>query len=163
MAKGKITCSFQLNEKDFLNFNYAVNRRPLRFMLLYGFILMALVIGFEAVKEKINVIPIMIGLFIIILSFGVTLFNMVRKSREGWAVNTAFHDPMMFAFDDKGFSCTTPKHSARVTWQKVTKVVWGKKIIVIMTGGTQAYLIPTRIENINEVKKVIWEYVSHKK
>ena len=82
MAKGKITCSFQLNEKDFLNFNYAVNRRPLRFMLLYGFILMALVIGFEAVKEKINVIPIMIGLFIIILSFGVTLFNMVRKSRR---------------------------------------------------------------------------------
>lgn len=126
-------------------------------MYIYGFILMAAVIGSEAMKETINFIPILVGALVIIATFGITFYNMVRKSNQGWALNPVYHDPMKMEFNGKGFTCTTKNNMSRVTWQKVVKVEKSKKIIVIMLEGTQAYLIPTSIENIEEVKAVIRE------
>ncbi len=162
MGKDKETCSFQLTARDFLNFNYAINRKTMRFMYTYAIVLMGLVVVNEVMKETVNVIPIMVGAVIITLTFSVTLFNMVKKSNQGWEVNTAFHDPMKLVFDNKGFVCTTKNHTSRVPWQKVTKVVDSKKIVVVFLGA-QAYLIPTRIENIQEIRTVIRENVTGRK
>lgn len=162
MGKDKTTCSFQLTAKDFLNFNYAINRKTMRFMYMYGVVLMGLVVVNEILKETVNVIPIIVGAVIVTLTFSVTFFNMVKKSNQGWEVNTAFHDPMKLVFDNKGFVCSTKNHMSTVPWGKVNKVVDSKRIVVIML-GQQAYLIPTRIENIQQVRSVIRENVTGKK
>ncbi len=155
MTASKLSCVFQLDMKDFFQFNYVINKKVIQIMMLYGVIMFLVIVGFELAKEKVNFIPILLGAIIILATFGVLFLNMYKKSKKGWALNPAFHDSMKLEFDDRGFVCTTLKNSASIPWKKVMRVLESRKMVVIVISATQAYMLPKRVENIEKIKKII--------
>lgn len=146
----------KLNFKEYVSFNYMINRKFLKNVTMLGALFLVVLIVLTLQKGSIskdtmfNIVEVAsVDVFVV----GLIFYSVRIRTKKMWDNNKIIQEEKSLMFSNAGISHASETSSANIWWNKVFKIEETNIFIAIFISNLQAFVIPKRnFSNLEELK-----------
>ncbi|MFZ7119607.1 MAG: YcxB family protein [Eubacteriaceae bacterium] len=160
-SDSKINLSVVLNYEDYKKFNRYVNRKTNLIMcIVYFVVIINLMISIYWKMFTSAYFIISLGSVFVLLYTQIT--SKVRQ-KITFKSNTVLNSTQNYSFNELGMSIDSEQIDDNISWKEILKIEEGKETLYIFLTKNQAFIIPFRFINkqdVIELKNIYYKYIS---